>query len=426
MNKPSLTQTPDTMHFSWAEGIDVDLERFHDSHGEITAEATVFSRVTAFPGLLHHARLNLMSTQARTTLARQLATRVKDDIIDWPVLLEQLCYLAVDAYREGDPIVDLRDVDPWVKTRWLIYPYVEYGGPTILYAEGGSGKSVIAMWIGLQVALGTIQARGESQARPVLYLDYETSATTHAERMNALYRGMGIDMEARAPFYYKRMSVNLPEAIQSLQREISDKDIGLVIVDSLGAAGSGAPEDASTAVPIYQALRKLPIPALCIHHKNKNKGDTSQSNQRDRAFGSVYYLNYARLAWEMEAVQGDGVLTAGLVNVKCNNGRPLPKHALRITFTDMGPGDDRLKSIVVEKHDIADVPGLEHKIPLKERILRELRQGARTMPELAEVLAIEESTLKPRLSELKARGTIVNLPDRRWGLAADPDESSPF
>lgn len=426
MNKPTLTQTADTMNFVWDDGIEVELERFHDARGDITAEATIHSRIPPFPGLLHHARLNLMSTQARSALAKQLATRVKEELIDWPVLLEQLCYLAVDAYREGDPVIDLRDVDPWVKTRWLLYPYVEYGGPTVLYAEGGSGKSLIALWIGLQIALGTTQAHGESQARPVLYLDYETSAEVHTERMNALYRGMGIDMAARAPFYYKRMTVNLPEAIQTIQKDIAAKQIGLVIIDSLGAAGSGAPEDASTAVPIYQALRKLPVPALCIHHKNKGKGDTSQAGQRDRAFGSVYYLNYARLAWEMEAVQGDGVLTAGLVNVKCNNGRTLSKHALQITFTDVAPDDDRLHSVVIEKHNLADVPELAHKLPVKERILRELKQGAKTMPEIAEALSIDESALKPRLSELKHKGAVVNLPDHRWGLTAHHDEPMPF
>jgi len=238
---------------------------------------------------------------------------------------------------------------------------------------------------------------------------------------------MGVEMDARAPFYYKRMTVNLPESIQTIQKDIASKQVGLVIIDSLGAAGSGAPEDASTAVPIYQALRKLPVPALCIHHKNKNKGDTSQAGQRDRAFGSVYYLNYARLAWELEAVQGEGILTTGLVNVKCNNGRMLPKHALQLTFTDMGPDDDRLQSIVIEKHDIADVPELAHKLPIKERILRELKQGARTMPEIAEALSMDEGALKPRLSELKRKGAIVNLPDHRWGLTAiNPDDKPPF
>ena len=105
----------------------------------------------------------------------------------------------------------------------------------------------------------------------------------------------------------------------------------------------------------------------------------------------------------------------------------LPKHALQLTFTDMGPDDDRLQSIVIEKHDIADVPELAHKLPIKERILRELKQGARTMPEIAEALSMDEGALKPRLSELKRKGAIVNLPDHRWGLTAiNPDDKPPF
>lgn len=422
MNKPLIQTIGDAMRFVWGDGIQIELDRFYDGHGDISAEATIYSEIMPNPGLIHTARLNLMSTQARATLSKQLATRVKS--VDWPGLLEQLCYLAVNQYRDGDPPVDLRYVQV-LPQRWIMYPYLEHGGPTLLYAEGGSCKSIIALWMALHIGLGARDAQGRVQpSRATMYLDYETSGELHAERLAAIVRGLDIDPLAVPPMMYRRMRASLPQAAASLRKDIAKCNIGMVVVDSLGMAGDGPPEEAGTAIALFQAIRSLDVPTLCIHHKRKGNGMKGES-QRDRLFGSAYYLNFPRIVWEAEAIADEDTETltpkvaVALVNVKINNGRLLKRHGLQVQFENTADG--QANKIFVSKVDLAKIEEMAHKVPLRDRIAEELRGGARTAQELSESLDVQENTLRVKVSQMKTRGELVSLPGHQWGLATHDD-----
>ena len=417
MSKPNVTQLGESMRFEWPDEIVVELDRFYDGRGDISAEATIYSQIAPNPGLLHHARLNLMSTQARATLAKQLESRVK--VVDWPAMLEQLCYIAVDRYRCGEDPIDLCDVDPYAQPKWLRYPYVEYGGPTILYADGMVGKSIIALWIATEVALGVRDSQGKVQDHHnVLYLDWETSREVHAERLIALCAGMGIDQLARPSIKYRRMTASLSQSADAVRKWIAKGNIGLVVVDSLGMAGDGPPEEAATALGLARAINSLNVPTLCIHHKRKAAYGVKSENERERLFGSVYYANFARLVWEMERAQDEasGTTDVALVNVKRNNGPLLKRHALHIEFVNV---DDRMQSVKVAKAELTDVPAFASRVPLRDRIMAELRECTMaTAAELAENLDVDKNQIQVRLSEMRTRGTVLKLPDSRWGLVA--------
>ncbi|OPZ79027.1 MAG: hypothetical protein BWY79_00585 [Actinobacteria bacterium ADurb.Bin444] len=355
-----------------------------------------------------------MSSQARGTLAKALTSRRSN--VEWAGMLEQLCYMAVELYREGAPTIDLRDVDPYSKPRWLLYPYLETGGPTILFAEGGTGKSVLALWMGLNVALGPKDASGRpGKCAPVLYLDYETSPEIHAERFTALCAGMGIDAAARPPIYYRKMQTSLPQAAAAIRKEIARLGIGLVIVDSLGAAGDGPPEEAATVIPLFTAINRLEVPTLCVHHKRKG---SARENQKDRLFGSVYYANAARIVWDCEAVVDpvDDKIAIALTNVKINNGHQLARHGLELQFVNE---EEHLKAVKVrrlDKSELAKEPELAKGMSMRDRIMVELSQGAMTVAELAAALDAEESSVRARMTELKKKGAVVNLADHTWGM----------
>ena len=414
--KPEVTSVGDAMQFVWPEhGIEVELDRFHAGHEEITCDIYVRSRNEPNPGLVHFGRLNLMTARTRAELAKLLTER--DNSVCWADILLQLCTLAVQRYRDGDPAVDLRTVDPYVKTRWLLYPYIERGGPTILYAEGGVGKSVLALWMGLQVALGPRDAQGHVQpSSNVLYLDWETSPEVHAERMNGLCAGMNIDLDARPPITYRRMGAGLPSAAATVRRDIDKLRAGLVIVDSLAFAGEGAPEDSGTAVQLFQCIRSFPVPALCIHHKRKSISGMRSESQRDRLFGSVYYLNSARLVWEADsnANEDSDAHNVALINVKANDGRLLKRHALTIHFTNR---DDRIERIEVKPIDMLEA-GFDEKVSVRDRVVHELARGALSAQALADNLGMEERNLSSRLSKLKRSGVIANTDRGQWCLPA--------
>jgi len=417
-SSPKIGRRGDAILFIWErEGLEAGLDYFYEGHGEITAEVTVKKNTPPDPGLLHCARLNLMSSQSRSSLGKALGSRYKE--MDWPGLLEQMCYIAVQVYREGAPTIDLRTVDPYEKPRWLLYPYVETGGPTILFAEGGTGKSTLALWMGVNVALGSRDLRGGvTESKPVLYLDYETTPEIHAERFGAICAGLGVEKEGRPPLYYRKMMTSLPQSAAIIRKEIDRLGAGLVIVDSLGAAGDGPPEEAATVIPLFTAINRLEVPTLCVHHKRKGTG---KENARDRLFGSVYYANAARIVWDCEGVV-DPVLdkvTLGLTNVKINNGKPLPKHALELLYVNR---NDRLESVTIKKVDLMKVEDLARKAPMRDRIISELSGGAKSIGELVESLDAEETSVKARITELRRRGEVVNLADHTWGLVSREEE----
>ncbi len=388
----------------------MEFDRFNEHGDDLSAETTCYSLLPPRQGLLHRARFNLLSTTTRSSIAKTLSGR--ESGLPWSEMLESAVWLAIEAYREGDPTVDLRTVDPWPQDRWLLRPYVEYGGPTVLFAEGGSKKSILALWMALRVALA---------GKPVLYLDYESGKELHAQRMRALCAGMKIDPEAMPPVHYKRGSSSLSQSLYVVRRDIDLFQCGMVVIDSVGMAGDGPPEEAATAVGLFRSIRTIPVPCLCIHHKRKAAAGQKAENQRDRMFGSVYYVNFARLAWEVDAPEDEESANpvVGLVNVKSNNGRLEKRHALEIAFTnETANGSERLTCLTINAVDIRTVPELSGRVTLAERISAELRHGPMSAKELAVSLDSSPNSVGVTLSRMKASSVVLRVDDNRWGLLA--------
>jgi len=261
-------------------------------------------------------------------------------------------------------------------------------------------------------------------SRDVLYLDWETNELTHAERLNALCVGMGIEPDARPPIHYRRMTASLPQATDAVHKWIQKLSIGMVIVDSLGMAGDGPPEESGTALGLARAINGLGVPVLAIHHKRKKQNGEGQGSQRERLFGSVYYANFARLIWELDGEKDEGAQATdiSLVNIKRNNGPLLKRHALHIDFVNNA--DERLDRVSIHRADITRIPSLAAKMSLKDRIFSELKSGAQAVPELANILCIDDAQIRARLNEMKNRGLVQKIGADQWGLLSN--DKPPF
>jgi hypothetical protein len=399
----------DVYRFEWGTGIEAELERFSEHRDDLSAEVTFHSTRQPHPGMLHSARLNLMSTQTRTSLVKTLSLREPD--LDWGGMVEAMCFRAREQYRGGDPSIDMREYQRTVSSRWLVEPFVELGGPTILFADGGTGKSLTALSIAVTASCtASVIGRLHGEPVPVLFLDYETDADTFDERLAALVRGAGA--RERPPIFYRRMTASLPEAAATIRREITKLGVGFVVVDSLGAARAGEPESADMTIRLFNAGRSLGVPWLGVDHVTKASG-----NDSTRPFGSTYTHNLARLTWGADKAQeeGENTIVLALRNHKRNNGRFLPRTGFRIDFqnTDI----DELLTVQFRSTDLTDVPGLAEKMPLRTRILAALRDGPVLRATLSESLS-NPSTLRSRLKELRDQGQIIELPDGYVALRA--------
>lgn len=408
IGKPELTIVGEIFRVVWPCGVTADLERIAEHRDELSAEVTI---TTARPpaGLLHSARLNLMSTQARRTLAQSLEPR--DHEIDWAGLIEQMCFVVRERYRNGEPAVDLRVGMNRSMHRWLIEPFVESEGATVLFADGGTGKSLIALAIAVTAASErAVIGHRHGDPSPVLYLDWETSPETAQERLDAIVAGAGI--AEKPPVFYRRMTAGLVESASNIRRDITKLAIGLVVIDSLGAARAGEPESADMTIRLFNAARSLGVPWLGVDHVAK-----AAANDSTRPFGSTYTHNLARLTWGADKAQeeGEDLLVVALTNRKRNNGRLLPRQGFRLEF-DMAD-HDRLHAVRFVSTDLTQVPGLAEKLPLRQRILAELKRTPMAMAALPEALGVEAHQVRTRVAELRKSGRIVEREGVLWVAA---------
>ena len=199
----------------------------------------------------------------------------------------------------------------------------------------------------------------------------------------------------------------LADDVDRIRREVMRHGIGYLVVNSVGLACDGPPEAAEVAIRFFGALRELGLGSLLVAHVNRS-GDT------ERPFGSAFWHNGMRLTWYAK-------LEAG--HRRIDHGRPVLQEG------QYGPEGraDGLPDRLGRAH--RDRPGRTSPTsrtwpptyPSSPGSSYELRAGAKTIAEVASLLAIPVDTAKKTLS--RHEGTVfVRIVGTdgvtRWGNAA--------
>ncbi len=316
-DEPVLKPLGDSLWVVWtSRGLTMEFSRVVEHRDTLTAELSVVSETAGF---LHWARLNLASTQARTSLTRALEEA--DPSQSWRDLIEKSCRMVALHIRIGDPAVPLSPIEPSVG-RWLIEPYIPLGDITVLFGDGGTGKSLLALALTLSGLLGH-PLGGIWSIRDIkraVYLDWESDRQAHAERLWGL--AQALEMPPDGAILHRRLYRPLTEDISAIRADCDRHEADLVIVDSLGAACGAEPESADAAVRTLMAIRGLRGTKLVIAHVSKAAADQTRGA---RPFGSVYVQNLARSTIEMrrqeEGAPNEGSLALTLYHRKSNHGR---------------------------------------------------------------------------------------------------------
>jgi hypothetical protein len=376
---PQIEATPGRVAVAWPDPLfatfEFDLFRAERS-GEVTAELLVKTTAPGLHDRLHQARLNLTSTRGRVELTNLLKKRHGGP--DWDGLVEGSVMLALRQYRDAEPAILLRDAQRPPDAGWLLPPLVLGRLPTILFGDGGTGKSLIALAAALTIHMDRSDLLGLTPAstRTVAYLDWELEDWEQRERMRSLVG------EQMPDLVYRRCVGPLRDQVDPLRRMIRDHGIRFVVIDSIGPAAGGPPEDASVALGFFEALRALGVGALCIAHVTKD-GNT------EKPFGSSFWHNGARATWyakrETTAPGADG-FTVGLYNRKSNVDRLVAPLAFDLMFDE-----DR---VTITRSDIRDNQELAATLPLRYRMQHALKAGAKTYAELAVVLDAPVDSVK--------------------------------
>lgn len=361
MKPPAATYLLDSYRFSWAEDeVEFLCDRINEERDGLKCELTISTSRAPYAGMLREGRFNLSSATTRTQWVNAVDQRMSGP--DWYGMFEAVCTLTRRRWRDGEPVVDLANVTPRSGLPYLLLPFVVEGGASILFAEGGAGKSMLALAMATSVATGEEILPNVIPTRtgPVLYLDWEWDAETHAERLRAICEGAGIETPTNLVHYRHEMA-SVWEAAPTIRRRIAELGAVFVVVDSLGFARGGEPESADLTLKTFASFRTFGVPVLALDHVAKNATDKKYS------FGSVYTTNAARITWRLEAVKEEGaaVTSLGLTNQKSNGRFQKPRGFEQVTETD---DDDKLLAVFFRETDVRDVPGLTKSLTLRDQI----------------------------------------------------------
>lgn len=278
------------------------FEQFRLERGRLNAEVTVDSHLGLRPIRM---LLALQSESGRTELRRACEELIPGGKGYWKVRIDSSCWAVIDQQRGGQAPMRLTGQLSQSADKWLVDRWIPWGVPTILYGDGGSGKSLLALSIAVHALIG--QPLGDdpnwrmSPIKNILILDWEDTADEFNDRLGALCAGLGVSVPEA--IWYKPMQGPLKDSVTELRSAMLEHGTDLVIVDSGSVAAGGELEASETALAFADTLRALPATALVTAHVPWSQ---TEVEGRRRPFGSIFFRNAFRSLIEVRAAPDDG------------------------------------------------------------------------------------------------------------------------
>ena len=329
-------------------------------------------------------RLNMLSPSAVTDMRRTLA-EIYGKEHDWPKLLASVIALVRNNYVAADRSIDVTDIPLDDDALLLIDPLIPTNAATVLFGDGGSAKSYLALSLCVGMATGHDVCGWSLPAVRSLYIDWEDNQGNWARRVNRVATGMGVEVPAHALHYWNAEGLSLTDLADGLRDKILKDDIRFAIIDSAGTASGGPPEDAETTLAFFRALSSLNVPTLIIAHINKTVGDAPVT----KPFGSVMWHNQARRTWGITRQQDDesDIINLILQCHKINDGKRPRPGAREVVFEDQN-GPVTLRQTPLEETPLL----LQKNLPIEMQVKMLLANGkSMTCNEIADELDLKSS-----------------------------------
>jgi hypothetical protein len=407
MSIPQIEKRPGGFRYIYTdEGVAINTTHIYQhSDGRVTGELLFQKLNGAEPIFLRREQINFLAGRSLDSLAKALAEEYSFQGVQWNNIIKQIAHYSIEAARKGEEVIEVwpRD-DDTLDVDYLLKPLLYLNNPTILFGDGSSLKSLMALASAyiVQLPMHDNPLGFETLDNPtrVLYLDYEDTGDNFRKRLSALRQGMGVTI----PILYRHMATPLSLAVEQLQQIKNDYDIGLVIVDSLGPAAGGNLNDPQPAIIYHTALRELNVTSLTIAHNSKDPLTKKRS-----IFGSVFFSNLARSVWECKAEQrpDENETIISLRNHKANLSILQRTMGFRVAFSS--------NTIDIAQVDLSQT-SLSVELPLPVRILSALREGAMPLDQLADVLDAKKDSVRISLYRLQSQNSVIKL-GKDWGLA---------
>lgn len=392
--------------------IEISVDRLTRTRGELHGEMTVtcgLPGTRSDDGHLHGARFNLSGGTSRVSLAKVLAKRANQTDIDWEDLLEDFCRRVRAAERDGDPVIDVGGLPVPLGESYRLGPILPLNQTTILYGEGGGGKSSLASLLAVAVQTGVSPLDGwVPRKAPVLYLDWEGGRDSINRRVRGVAMGLEIPHLVTIRYLDCRRRGALYSFAEDIARMVDQEGYGLVVIDSVGMASGTGTEggDANeSTLRLFGAFGYLSTTILAIDHVSK--AETEATNRPAKPYGSIFKTNLARATFELRRQKtADGSSALLLLNTKANDADLLAPQPIRVIHGEDGSiRYERMQSVPTE---------LSGHLKQADRLAAHLAEGHLSVEQLSEVTDIPENTVRAVLSRGKHR--FNKLPSGVWEL----------
>jgi len=303
----------------------------------------------------------------------------------------------LEAFVKGEPTIDLGMVEAPREDPFILEPWISAAGATVMYGEGGLSKSLLALAMALSVSTGVpIFGKEPNVVGPVMYFDYEDDHYTHVNRLAAMCRAFGIPQE-KAGVKYHALTAKVSQSKREMASRVAETGAVLGILDSVGMGRGGSAIAAEDTIRMFRGLREVGVPFLAIDHVSK--ADKGKAGGDVDAYGSIYTMNSARLAWSLTRQDSKGeALHIHAINRKANHVRKANPQTIAITYHNDERG-------VPERIDIETGNEFGMILPsvgAREKILMLLDGGEEwTYADLAEQLGISTVSARKAVSDDK-------------------------
>src|SRR5262249_28939929 len=196
------------------------LTRLHESSRAVTAElAVLIETVEVSSGVT----LSLTSDSSREQICKSL--KAIESRLPWKVLIQKACAAVLKRHRTGEPLITLSTARPVEHVSFLINPFLYQRKITVIFGDGGLGKSTFGLLLAMVCATGeTVSGVGAVGKTRPLYLDFEDDSDIHTQRLHAIAQAH--PELSKAEVLYKRCAEPLPLLVPELLAQIAKERIG--------------------------------------------------------------------------------------------------------------------------------------------------------------------------------------------------------
>ena len=308
---------------------------------------------------------------------------------------------------KGEPaeIVEAID-DIIIPPEYLLEPVIMAGIPSVIFGDKGVHKTTLCLLFAACVSLAPwddnpLGMVTNCHSVKVAMLDWEADRKLTQYNVLRLRKGMDV------PYFsmdYKRCRLPLVDSIEQISTFLEEKEIGLVIIDSLGAACGGDLFKPEPALKFFEALRSLNRTSLIIAQNAKN-----EENKRS-IFGSTYFSYYSRNIFELRKssdILDKDESSVALFHKESNYSGKADPIGFHFHFTR--------ETIKVEREAV-NYGEFADRVSRQKLLIELLKDGALSNIEIAQKLEISQGNVRILTKRLADKKQIVKTEGSKWGL----------